>query len=149
MNHIKLTLAITLTALAFLCACDDSSSAKDDSQTDVFTNKEKYTYVFTANDKTCGWTTDITDMQFEFGPESSIKITSKDAEGTEVVKGVFREDTDDEGDKYYLIQIKDISGLTFNYYPNEVLFVVTENSITLLSNNKADVEKIKAELCAE
>lgn len=158
MKHTKLTLAITLTALAFLCACDDSSSAKEEAPendatptqtpSDTFSKKEKYTYVFYADAKECGWSTDLTDVQFNFGPGSSVTITTTDANGTETVTGVYRKTIDDEGDQYYLIQVKD-SDLTYNYYPKEVLYVVDENFVFLASNKKEDVEKAKAEGCAE
>ena len=160
MKHIKLTLATTLTALAFLCACDDSSSAKDEASgndatptqtqtpSDTFTKKEKYTYVFYADANECDWTTDITDVQYDFGPGSSVTVSTTDAEGTKTVTGVYRKTTDDDGDQYYLIQIKD-SELTYNYYPKEVLYIADENFVFLASSKKEDVVNAKTAGCAQ
>ena len=159
MKFTKLTLAITFVAAsAFLSACDDSSSAKDEPSennvtptqvpSETFTRKEKYTYVFYADAKECDWSTDITDVQFNFGPGSSVTITTTDADGTETVTGIYRKTIDNEGDQYYLIQVKD-SDLTYNYYPKEVFYVVDKNFVFLASNKKEVVEKAKAEGCAE
>ncbi len=163
MKHIKLTLAISLTALAFLCACDDSSSAKEETPendatpalpqtqtpSDVFSKQEKYTYMFVANDETCGWTTDITDMQYDFGPGSSVKITTTDADGTEIDTGVYRQTTDEEGYDYYLIQIKDGADMTLNYYPNGAAYIITKEGIVFVSDNKQSVVDLAAEICSK
>ena len=161
MKHLKQTFAIYLTALAFLCACDNSSSAKDEPsennvtptqttpQTNTVTISEKFTYVFTFNKKECGWIIDITDMQFRFSSSTSVKITFKDANGSETVTGIYRESTDNDGDKYYLIQIKDREGVTLRYYPNVALIIDSNEQLQVLTESESAVKELESESCSE
>jgi len=162
MNHIKLTLAITLTALAFLCACDDSNSASADTantpaneetntqtQSDVFSMQENFTYMFYADETNCEWVPYITDMQFNFGPESSVTITTKNAEGTTTDSGVYRQTTDDDGYEYYMIQVKDAIGETINYYPSAAAYVITEKSVVYLTASENAVKELETEVCSK
>jgi hypothetical protein len=162
MKFTKLTLAITFVAAsAFLCACDDSSSAKDDAsennatptqtppQSNTFTTNEKFTYVFTLNEKECGWKIDITDMQFNFSSSTTVKITTKDANGSETVTGIYRESIDEDGYKYYLIQIKDLEGVTLKYYPNEAVIITSNELAQYLTGSESTVKSLESEFCAE
>ena len=162
MKFTKLTLAITfIAASAFLCACDDSSSAKDEAsennatptqtppQSNAFTTNEKFTYVFTINEKECGWEIDITDMQFKFSSSTTVKITTKDANGSETVTGIYRESIDEDGDKYYLIQIKDLEGVTLKYYPKEAVIITSNELAQYLTGSESTVKSLESEICAE
>lgn len=161
MKFTKLTLAITFVAAsAFLCACDDSSSAKDDApaettptqtppQTNSFSTNEKFTYVFTLNEKECGWKIDITDMQFKFSSSTTVKITTKDANGSETVTGIYRESIDEDGYKYYLIQIKDLEGVTLEYYPKASVIVTSNELMQYLTGSESAVKSLESEFCAE
>ena len=162
MKFTKLTLAITfIAASAFLCACDDSSSAKDEAsennatptqtppQSNAFKTNEKFTYVFTLNEKECGWKIDITDMQFKFSSSTTVKITTKDANGSETVTGIYRESIDEDGYKYYLIQIKDLEGVTLEYYPKASVTVISNELMQYLTGSESAVKSLESEFCAE
>ena len=140
MKHIKLTLATTLTALAFLCACDDSSSAKDETpaettptqttpqtqtQPDVFSAHEEYSYVL-AYGEVCSWGPAINDIQYDFGPGRSVTLTMISPDGTDTITGMYQKTKDEDGEEYYMIQLKD-SNLTYEYYPGDA-FTFTKNN---------------------
>lgn len=163
MKHIKLTLAITLTALAFLCACDDSSSAKDESsendatptqpppQSNTITANEQYTYVFYNNDENgCGGEPAILNIQYKLAPSSSIaKMTIKTADETITESGMFREITGNDGSTYYLIQLKD-DAATYIYIPNKELIITVGNvAIAGYFKDPNTVNALIAETCAE
>lgn len=162
MKHIKLTLATTLTALAFLCACDDSSSAKDNAsendasstqpppQSDAFTTNEQYTYVFYNNDEGCGGEPAIVNIQYKLAPSSSnVKMTIKDPDETITETGMFREAKTSDGTTYYLIQLKDDEA-TYNYIPNEELIISVQNVIVAVYSKDANkVNALISEICAE
>ena len=162
MKFTKLILAITFVAAsAFLCACDDSSSAKDEApvettptqtrtQSDTFTKHEEFSYTFSLDEEGCGWKADITDVDFKFGPGSSVEVTIKDADETETLTGMYRESKNDQGEQYYMIQIKGLSEITLNYFPNGgAISIFDNNFITLVATDIKDVQEYEARLCAE
>ena len=161
MKITKLTLAITFVASALLCACDDSSSAKDNAsendasstqpppQSDAFTTNEQYTYVFYYNGKECGGEPSIVNIQYKLAPSSSnAKMIIKDPNETTTETGMFRTDTDDNGKEFYLIQTND-SEVTYYYYPNEMLVIEADDFINVLSKSSNDINKLIAKYCAE
>ena len=164
MNHIKLTLAITLTALAFLCACDDSNSASADTantpaneetntqtQPAPYTTNDQYIYTFYNDDSGCGIETSLVSNQYIFTPStSSIDITTKDANGgIETVSGKYRDATSDDGSMYYLIYLENFDA-NINYKPDESLTISkNEIPIKVLTNNTDKVNALVTEYCSK
>ena len=158
MKHIKLTLAITLTALAFLCACDNSSSANDETpanevtptqtQPNVFTKTEQYSYMFYNFDE-CGAIPAIIDAQFTFGPGDAIKMTITEPGKTTIESGMYRDATTDKGEHYYLIQTNQFEG-TYNYFPDEELIITAKNIVVAAFFKDANLANaVAADICSK
>lgn len=160
MKFTKLTLAITFVASALLCACDDSSSAKDDApaettptqtqtqtQKDVFSKHEEYTYALIFGE-VCSWGPAINDIQYDFGPGRSVTMTMTSPDGTSTITGMYQKTKDEDGDEYYMIQLKD-SDLTYEYYPNDSFSFTKGNNFYVYTKDKKDIEMFVALNCAE
>ena len=148
----KFFLGLGICLMGFLMACDDSSSASSENnsspaadtpatQSDVFTLKEsfKYTVTYDVAEQECSRELDITDVELKFGPGNAVKVTTTDAEGTEVVSGVYAKETDD-GEDQYLIQIND-DGENYNfiYVPgNEGVFVLAHEVMRIAAVHSQD-----------
>ena len=158
MRLTKLTLAITFVASALLCACDDSSSAKDETpadttptqtqtQSDVFTKHEEYSYALVFGE-ICSWGPAINDIQYDFGPGRSVTMTMISPDGTTTITGMYQKTKDDDGDEYYMIQLKD-SDLTYEYYPGDAFTFTKDNTLYVYAKDKKDIENFVAINCAE
>lgn len=161
MKFTKLTLAITfVVASAFLCACDDSgSSAKDEASennatpaqtqtpSDVFSKHEEYSYVLVFGE-VCSWGPAINDIQYDFGPGRSVTMTMISPDGKTTITGMYQKTKDEDGEEYYMIQLKD-SYLTYEYYPDDAITFTKDNTLYVYAKDKKDIEMFTALNCAE